>query len=688
MDIVPDRNTPVSQVIVRWAYTGIGLALSTGATAWFIAYFEVLILLMRPDIVDKDNRARIVPTVELLDQYDFIIIGAGSAGDVLGNRLTENAKWSVLLLEAGHDERLFSDVPALTLSLANTDMDWQFKTEPSSAYCKGMVNNQCLWSRGKALGGSSSLNYMLYVRGNRRDYENWRDAGNPGWGYDDVLPYFKKAENIRIPDLRESPYHGTSGPLTVENPRYKHPILRYFLHAASEMGYRDVDVNGKTQTGFNRPQTTTRNGLRCSTSKAYLRSTADRRNLHISTNSLVHKILIDETTKTAYGVEFVRKNMRHIVRAKKEVILSAGAIQSPQLLMLSGIGPKDHLEEVGVKVIHDSPGVGQNLQDHVIIGGLTFLIDPPYDVSTSTQAQVTEFLEEAEGPLYDIGVCEVMGFISTRYANKSIDSPDLQISLSSAPQNMKSEVVKNTYSLRDDFYASLFSNIIDKKAYGVVPALIHPKSRGYIKLRGNSITEQPIIVPNYFDHPDDLDVLVEGAFFAYNFSQTLSMEKLNSRPNSNTIPECAHLNFPSRDYWRCYTRFFSLTSYHPTSTCKMGPAGDKMAVVDSRLRVHGVNGLRVVDASIMPTIVSGNTNAPTIMIAEKAADLVKEDWNYFAFSGECKISNVVRISENSSPKLQNHPDAIFENTDNLNNELPINRVSKNCKCASKHASRI
>ncbi|XP_046744790.1 glucose dehydrogenase [FAD, quinone]-like [Diprion similis] len=654
MDIVPDRNTPVTQLIVQWAFTGIRLALSPGATIGYVAFFELLILLLRPDIVDKDNRVRIVPTEELPSQFDFIIIGAGSAGAVLANRLTENTNWTVLLLEAGGDERVISDVPGLMYNLVNTDMDWKFKTEPSSTHCKGMVNNQCSWTIGKSLGGSSSLNYMLYVRGNRRDYDNWRDLGNPEWGYDDVLPYFKKAENITIPGLRESSYHGTSGPLTVENTKSQHPIQRYFLKGISEIGYHEVDVNGKTQTGFNRAQTTTRNGLRCSTEKAYLRSTADRKNLYISTNSLVNKILIDEATKTAYGVEFVRENIRRSVRARKEVILSAGAVQSPHLLMLSGIGPKEHLEEVGVKVIRDSPGVGQNLQDHVMTGGLTFLIDPPYNTPT-TLAEVSEFLVKKEGQLYGLGFCDVLGFINTRYANSSIDFPDLQLYLGSGAQNSNGDVVKSIVGLRDEFYAALFSGIIDKEAYSVTPALIHPKSRGYIKLRDNNVAQQPIIVPNYFDHPDDLEVLVEGVFFAYNLSQTSAMKKLNARINSNTIPECAHLNFPSRDYWRCYARFFTLSNYHYASTCKMGPADDKMAVVDSRLRVHGVSGLRVVDASVMPIIPSGNINAPIIMIAEKAADLIKKDRNPI-FSGGCRTSNV-RASENIFPEFQSYAEA-------------------------------
>ncbi|XP_046744792.1 glucose dehydrogenase [FAD, quinone]-like [Diprion similis] len=648
MDIVPDRNTPLPQLIVKWAYTGIRLALSPGATIGYFAFFELLILLLRPDIVDKDNRVRIVPAEELAGQYDFVIIGAGAAGAVLANRLTENTNWTVLLLEAGGDERLITAIPALSYSFVNTDMDWQFKTEPSTNYCRGMVNNQCQWTAGKGLGGTTGINTFLYIRGNRRDYDNWRDLGNSGWGYDDVLPYFKKAENMSIPELRESPYHGTSGPLTVEYLKYEHPMTEYFLNATLEMGYSQLDINGKTQIGFHRPQTTIRNGLRCSTARAYLRPVTGRKNLHISTNSLVSKILIGETSKTAYGVEFVRENMRYTVRARKEVILSAGALLSPQLMMLSGIGPKENLEEVGVKVIHDSPGVGQNLQDHVGVGGLAFLLDPPYN-TPSTLTQITDFLVKKEGQLYDIPDVDLLGFVNSRCANSSIDFPDLQLYLGSTALNTNSETVKRAFGLSDNFYATLYKNIIDKDAYGVVPSLIHPKSRGYIKLRDNNSSHLPMINANYFEHPDDLETLVDGVSFAFNLSQTPTMKKLNPRLNPNLIPECAYLNFPSRDYWRCYTRFFSWTFYHFTSTCKMGPADDKMAVVDSGLRVHGVNRLRIVDASVMPNVPSGNTNAPTIMIAEKAADLIKQDWNSI-ISGGCKISNV-RASEIISPEL-------------------------------------
>ncbi|XP_046744415.1 glucose dehydrogenase [FAD, quinone]-like [Diprion similis] len=627
MEIVPGRNTPVSQLIVQWAFTGIRFALSNGTMIGFIACFELLILLLRPDIVDKDNRVRIVSIEEMLGSYDFVIIGGGSAGAVLANRLSENTNWTVLLLEAGNDEGVISDVPSLTAYLQHTEVDWGFKTENSSTYCKGMVNNQCNWPRGKVLGGSSVINYLMYVRGNRNDYDRWQDLGNPGWGYDDVLPYFKKAENISIPELRSSPYHGTTGYLTVEHARYKHPIASYFLNASLEMGYSDVDTNGETQTGFMYPQVTARNGLRCSSAKAYLRSTAGRENLHVRTSSLVTKILVNESTETAYGVEFIHEDVTYTVRGENEVILSAGTIQSPRLLMLSGIGPKEHLEDVGIQVILDSPGVGQNLQDHVGIGGLTYLIDPPYNSSTSTLSEAEQFLAQGNGALYDVSFGEVIGFTTSSYANSSLDFPDLQFLLCSSTFNQNSELLKSAFGLEDDLYETLFSSIIDKDAYSIIPLLLHPKSRGYIKLRDNNTAQHPVIVPNYFDNAQDLEILAEAADFIQNFSLTSTMQALNASINSNLIPDCAHLEFPSHDYWRCYARFYSLTIYHPTSTCKMGPENDEMAVVNERLQVYGINGLRVADASIMPNIVSGNTNAAVIMIAEKAADLIKEDWN-------------------------------------------------------------
>ncbi|XP_071858531.1 glucose dehydrogenase [FAD, quinone]-like [Bombus fervidus] len=567
-----------------------------------------------------------VPSKSLLPAYDFIVVGGGSAGAVVASRLSEVEDWNVLLLEAGGDGSAVYDIPSLADLLQHTKIDWQYTTEPNNSYCLAMEDGRCRWPRGKLLGGSSGINAMLYVRGAKKDYDIWEQQGNPGWSYQDVLPYFLKSEDNRDRSFAETPYHSTGGYLTVEQPRWRTPLADAFIEAGKEMGYENRDFNGERHTGFMIPQGTTRDGSRCSTAKAFLRPARMRKNLHVAMEAYVTKILIDSSSKKAYGVEFVRNGETLRIRAKKEVIVSGGTINSPQLLMLSGIGPKEHLSEHGIRVIQDLV-VGHNLQDHVAVGGLMFLVNEEISSIESKMGNISYILEyamSADSPLSTLGRLEGLSFINTKYANASDDFPDIQLHFLSL--EFSSEIFRELLGLTREFYDAVFGKLNGRGSWSALPTLLRPKSRGVIKLRSNNPFDHPLIYPNYFEEPEDMATLVEGAKFVFELSKTDSFKRYGSEMNPTPFPGCKHIPMYSDSFWECMARFLPATIYHPVGTCKMGPKSDANAVVDARLRVHGVAGLRVIDASIMPNHVSGNTNAPTIMIGEKGADMVKEDW--------------------------------------------------------------
>ncbi|XP_031838197.1 glucose dehydrogenase [FAD, quinone] [Nomia melanderi] len=587
-----------------------------------LAYFNY-------DLMDPENQPKV--TKNLMKEYDFVVIGGGSAGSVVVNRLTENPAWSVLLLEAGGHETEITDVPILSLYLHKSKLDWKYRTQPQDSACQAMVDRRCCWTRGKVLGGSSVLNTMLYIRGNRRDFDQWESFGNYGWGYEDVLPYFKKSEDQRNPYLaRNTKYHSTGGYLTVQDSPYNTPLGVAFLQAGEEMGYDLLDVNGERQTGFAFYQYTMRRGTRCSAAKAFVRPIQLRKNFHLSLWSHVTRILVNPHTKQAYGVEFIREGRKEVVFARKEVILSAGAINSPQLLMLSGIGPRAHLEELGIPVIHDSPGVGQNLQDHIAVGGITFLIDYEISVVMGRLVNINSALRYAvteDGPLTSNVGLEAVGFISTKYANQTDDWPDIEFMLTSSSTNSDSGThVKNAHGLTDEFYNEVFGKINSRDVFGVFPMMLRPKSRGVIKLKSKNPLDYPLLYHNYLTHPDDVGVLREGVKAAIAFGETSSMKRFGARFHSKPVPNCKHLPMFTDEYWNCAIRQYTMTIYHMSCTAKMGPPTDPMAVVDPELRVYGVRGLRVIDASIMPTITNGNINAPVIMIGEKGADMIRKQW--------------------------------------------------------------
>lgn len=493
----------------------------------------------------------------------------------------------------------------------------------------GFNNKRCNWPRGKVLGGSSVLNYMLYLRGNKRDYDHWESLGNPGWGSEEVLYYYKKSEDNRNPYLARSPYHSTGGYLTVQEAPWHTPLAKAFVEAGVELGYRNRDINGEYQTGFMIAQGTTRKGARCSTAKAFLRPARLRKNLHVAMYAQVTRILINRKTNLAYGVEFFRDGGKHVVRARKEVILSAGSVGSPQILMLSGIGPRDHLEELKIPVVRDLK-VGHNLQDHIGMGGLTFLVNQQVSMIQKRFQNIPSVLRYAmlgDGPLTVMGGVEGLAFVNTKYANSSDDYPDIEFHfVSGSTSSDGGNQIWKAHGLTEQFYKNVFEPLANRDVWSALPVLLRPKSKGLIKLRSANPFDYPLIYPNYFFDHFDLKTLVEGVKIALAISRTKAMRHYGSNIYNKPFPGCETIPAYTDHYWECMIRQYSVTIYHPVGTCKMGPAWDDTAVVDPTLRVYGIPNLRVIDASIMPTIVSGNTNAPAIMIGEKGSDVIKETW--------------------------------------------------------------
>ena len=531
--------------------------------------------------------------------FDYIVVGGGSAGCVVASRLSEDPSVSVCLLEAGGpDTSAFIHAPLGFAATAPLGIfNWNYESVPQP----GLGGRRGFAPRGKVMGGSSSLNAMVYTRGNAYDYDRWAGLGNPGWSYRDVLPLFKQSEHNQCVGANE--FRGVNGPLHVSYLRSPSPLNQAFLDACESQGLpRTPDYNGAQQWGCAPAQVTQKDGERWSAAKAYITPHRNRPNLTVITHAHTCKVLLEGSDGDQYaaGVQYLHQGQTQEVRARREVVLSSGAFGSPQILMLSGVGPAEHLRAHGIPVRHVLPGVGQNLQDHVT----TVLIyrTPQQDATLGFSAKgalnmvksVFEWRKQRTGWI-TTNVAESQAFLKTR---PDVEAPDIQLAFCTG--------------IVDDHTRKAHLG----HGYTLHVTLMRPKSRGSVTLQSAKPTDAPLIDPAYLQDPDDMDTLVRGTQMGFDIMQDAALQACRGQmlyPIDRNNP--AQIQQFLRDH--------SDTEYHPIGTCKMGPASDPMAVVDAELRVHGLQRLRVVDASIMPDLVTGNTNAPTIMIAEKAANMIR-----------------------------------------------------------------
>ncbi|CAH1645648.1 unnamed protein product [Spodoptera littoralis] len=560
------------------------------------------------------------------EEFDFIIVGAGTAGSILANRLTEIKDWKVLLVEAGGDPPIESDIPGLTNSLYDSKFDWKYTTVNNGLTSQANKGGNIKWPRGKMLGGSSSINVMAYVKGHPKDFQSWYDEGNKEWHPDIVNKYYHKAESLQDHMLRKNPAiqneYGHHGPLFINTYNITNTtLIDEILTSFDEIGMKPVeDLNTVNNMGSGRLRVTATDGKRISSATAYLNPARNRKNLKVAKKSYVTKILFNG--KTATGIEMDRKGHKYKLKAKLEVIISAGTINTPQLLMLSGVGPKKHLEEINIPTVVDSPMVGQNLHDHTSIPTLIFADEPEAMDETTKDMESIKYLYDRKGYLAYHPYQDLTAFYS---ADPDSTYPDFQALVvfhykhDGSIKKFASEYVKSV----ENSVLKLGKN---RAMFQVRISILHPYSRGNISLSSNNPYDHPLIYYNSFSDDRDLDATVTAIKMLLKIVDTKFFKSIGATTGRLKLRACDGYEFNSDAYFRCIAVNMASTIYHPVSTAKMG-RDISSSVVSSRLKVHGIDHLRVIDASVMPSITSGNINAPTVMIAERAADLIKEDYN-------------------------------------------------------------
>lgn len=514
--------------------------------------------------------------------------------------------------------------------MQKTNSDWQYfieKTENASlAFPDGSY-----WPRGKMLGGSSSLSGMLYLRGNRQDYDDWFDQGNPGWAYRHVMKYFRRSEtNILTTEVSTDEfvgYHGDSGPMNVDMFLGFDPIKDFMVEVAKETGHNLVsDPNAQYQVGFTYAQGTIERGKRVSAAKAFLEPIKDRKNLHVIKNGYVTDVVVKRNK--ARSVNVVINDKKINIKAKKEFILSAGAIGSPQILMHSGIGPVDQTLDLGIKFVRNAPGVGANLQDHTVVY-IPLKLHKSYAQPMPESDLIDDifmYLMYGVGGFSHVGVYDYVGFVDTR--NATSDIPDIQMLYHQFRMGEDKRLKRfiDKVGFNADVKKSIMSGISETELLMVMIVLLKPKSRGKIELRSADPFEKPIIHGNYLSEREDVETLIRGVNIVKRMLHSKTAKNHEVEMIQVNLPVCSDIGFDKPGYWECYVKHMSSTMYQPTSTCRMGPEKDRNSVVDARLKVHGVEKLRVVDASIMPESIRGGGNTAVVMIAERASDLIKDDW--------------------------------------------------------------